>query len=344
MNIVFCLDDNYSILLGVAINSLLLNAKPADKFHLYVLHNGLSENSINGIMQLKTIRGFEVDFITVDEQRYFSEFDVPGLWKNKVCYYRLRLPQIIADFESGRSGLAPSRLLFIDADIIVTGPIGEMYDTDLNGAVMGAVRSPRSGDGDDNEYIATLHLSPLHHYFYAGLMLIDTGLWLKEKIFEKCVEANKSHAALKWADMDILNLVFDGDAYRTLPAKYSVWPGLNIDPYVITNFDDFKKPYDGVYPDAVIKEAFSHPVIFQLAGGAKPWRRCALFGTVKLFYRYAKGTVWQDRARQYLKNARASRFVKIKKLLVRIMLLPVLNKAKRQRIYERLLALPKEEI
>lgn len=290
MNIVFCLDDNYAALLNIAMASILKNAASKDVFNFYILHKGLSKTNQNKLDLLQKIHPFNIEFIDIDEEKYLLEFKKPAIWANKVCYYRILAPQILDKLD---------KILFIDVDIIVNGRLNELYELDLGDKVIGAVASPISED--EKEHIPTLNLSKNHKYFYAGLMLIDVKKWLENDIYKKAVTIDENHPqGLKWADMDILNIIFDNN-YLAIHPKYSIWPGLNFAPYEY-NIENYYKIYEGVNSHDEVKEAFYHPIIYQLAGGAKPWRNCATLATKKLFYKYAKLTKFKKLAKKYLSD------------------------------------------
>ena len=70
----------------------------------------------------------------------------------------------------------------LDADMIVNGPIIDLYNTDLGNAAIGAVIDQSC---DDIRHYNRLGLDSDKGYFNAGLLLINLNLWKKENCPQK---------------------------------------------------------------------------------------------------------------------------------------------------------------
>ncbi len=295
-HIVFCLDNNYAALLGVAIHSILKNSRA--KYCFWIMHNDLSDENQEKVKRIVDKFKSIAFFVPVDETCELTEFKKPKIWANKVCYYRMLAPIKIPQ-EAKKHNINVQKLLFIDCDILVCGDIAPLFDTDLQDKVLAAVASPLHEE--ELAHIPELGISKTHKFFYAGLMLIDCKKWQSERIYDKSVEIDMAHPeGLKWADMDILNIIFQDD-YVILHPKYSIWPGLNIKPYLF-EYNNFLNGYRGIYDEALVREAFYHPVVLQLAGGAKPWRECATFSVVWHWFLNSWWTPFRGEGIKYLKN------------------------------------------
>ncbi len=302
-HIVFCLDDNYASLLGVAINSLLKNSSA--KFCFWIMHNNLSIDNQNKIQKIAAKSKSMIFFIPVDEKTELLEFKKPKIWANKVCYYRLLAPLLVPQYAKAQN-ISIDKILFMDCDILVLRDIAPIFDIDLKDKTLAAVVSPLHEE--ERAHIPELNISPDHKFFYAGLMLIDCNKWKNRKIYEQAVKIDIEHPeGLKWADMDMLNIIFQND-YISLPPKYSIWPGLNFKPYLY-EFDNVMDGYNGIATVEDVKEAFLKPVVYQLAGGAKPWRECATFETVRLWFKYSMFTPYMSDGIKYLLAAAKKYFV-----------------------------------
>lgn len=306
-HIVFCLDDNYAPLLGIAMSSILKHSS-AD-YCFWIMHNSLSEKNQVKIQKIADKFKSKLFFIPVDETKELLEFKKPKIWANKVCYYRILAPLLIPN-EAKKHDIKVDKLLFIDCDILVLRDIAPLFITDLAGKALAAVVSPLHEE--ERAHIPELKISPNHKFFYAGLMLIDCLKWQKEKVYEQAVKIDEAHPeGLKWADMDMLNIIFQNN-YVVLPPKYSIWPGLNFSPYEY-KFDNVMDGYKGIATEAEVKEAFCKPVIYQLAGGAKPWRECTTFKTVWTWFINSLATPYRKDGWTYLKNKLKSVYDKHKR-------------------------------
>ena len=296
-HIVFCLDDNYGALLGVAMRSILTHSRA--KYCFWIMHNDLSDENQKKVERIAKKSGASVFFVPVDENKELLDFRKPKIWANKVCYYRMlapiKIPQVAQAYN-----IKVEKLLFIDCDILVMGDLAPIFETNLGDKVLAAVASPLHDE--EKAHIPELGISKTHKFFYAGLMFIDCQKWQDCKIYEKSVEIDRAHPdGLKWADMDILNIIFQ-DNYVILHPKYSIWPGLNFKPYLF-EYNNFLDGYRGIYDDGFVRDAFYHPVVLQLAGGAKPWRECATFSVVWNWFCCSLFTPYAQKGWGFLKNA-----------------------------------------
>ena len=299
MDIVFCIDNNYTNLLAIAINSILKNIKKDYSVNFFIMHKNMTNTNIRKIKSLVK-NANKVYFIQVDENKLLADFTIPNNWTNKVCYYRLIAPQIIQEFKINNNLTEEEKLLYLDADIIVNGDISPIFDTDISKVAIGAVRSPLNID--ELEHIPTLNLPEEHKYIYSGLLLYNIKNYLNDNIIEQAIKINQSYPnGLKWADMDMINMIFSPNKYVPILPKYSIFPGLDLTPYEHT-IENYLRIYSGINSEDEIKDAFYNPIILQLAGGAKPWRGVSTLDTISLWAKYSMFTPFFIDGVKYLIN------------------------------------------
>jgi len=151
--------------------------------------------------------------------------------------------------------LAPgrSRAIYLDADTIVTGPIEELWNTDLRGNVLGAVPIPNS------VRVQQHGLPPGSLFFNAGVLLIDLQKWGAGGYRDRCLEYLRAHPehALD-GDQDILNLCLAGE-WLPLPYEWNV-----INPF-------FRPSYDLGIPAPEVARICQNARIVHFNGRHKPW-------------------------------------------------------------------------
>lgn len=122
-------------------------------------------------------------------------------------------------FRLGLEMLAPadcSRLIYIDADMVVLGDIREVWNTDLGDCPLGAVFD---GYIPADDFAERWGLPKGERYFNAGLQLIDLDKVRAEKLFSKALAFVVEHdEKLQLGDQDALNHVFWGKWRRLDPA------------------------------------------------------------------------------------------------------------------------------
>jgi lipopolysaccharide biosynthesis glycosyltransferase len=106
------------------------------------------------------------------------------------------------------------RVLYLDADIAVVGPLDELYSIDLDGHCM-AARVDGSRYLEDLETRLT-GIDFKERYFNAGVMMIDLDRWRSEQVSEMVFEYCKE-GGLPANDQTALNVVIRGRYVRIGP-------------------------------------------------------------------------------------------------------------------------------
>jgi lipopolysaccharide biosynthesis glycosyltransferase len=174
--------------------------------------------------------------ISVDRFR-----DMPWL-SGWMTYARLLLGEVLADVD---------RVLYLDADLIFTRDVAEMYDHDLGGHVLGAVTRQQVSETNDATFFAGLDRPPDRLYFNAGVLLFDLKRWREEGWQQRCFAFGRTHqASLPTADQTILNYVCDG-RFMVLPRRYNVPVNAEREPVsrdildnAVIHLIGFPKPWD----------------------------------------------------------------------------------------------------
>ena len=169
-----------------------------------------------------------------------------------------------------------SRVLYMDSDIIVAGPLEELWTTDLQGKTIGAVEIPNSSRPQQ-------HGMPAGSlYFNSGVLLIDLDAWRRGDYTNRCVEFLRLHPEKAHdADQDILNLVLIGD---WLPLDYK-WNAIN--PF-------FRPSHELGLPQQVIERVRSEVRIIHYNGSSKPWVYLDNHPRQRDYFENLSRTAWRD--------------------------------------------------
>jgi lipopolysaccharide biosynthesis glycosyltransferase len=112
------------------------------------------------------------------------------------------------------------RVLYLDSDIVVVGSIAALWNTDLGGALLGAVDIPGSDRG-----VGFLGLPPEDGYFNSGVLLINVEQWRQTRALETILAYIQEQARrmVFTPDQDALNACFH-DRRKPLDYKWNaVW-------------------------------------------------------------------------------------------------------------------------
>ena len=269
-------DDNYVVHLCVVIASILNNTE--SKIHFIVLAPNLSEENKQ---KIATVCGDnELNIVNTSVKLdNFSNVEIKcGHISLSTCS-RFFIPQLDFPYEKG---------VYLDCDVVVNGDIKELFDIDLGENYTAAV-----DDFISKDYSAKLGIG---RYFNAGVLLLNIAKMRSENAVEKILAALETHGnTIKYADQDILNLVF-GQKVLFLPPRFGV-----VSPY----FRGRKTKY---FSKEEISAAIYNPLVIHFTGPDKPWViPCGLTAHpwTPLYFHYLRQTPFAHKATEYFRKFNA---------------------------------------
>lgn len=298
--IVFGADEGYVEPLLVALASLVRpGGVTADDAQVGVLHPGLPPAAADRVRRVGEALGLDVELFEAEADP--DRYPVTD-WITAAAYLRLRLA------EAARGA---AQVLYLDCDLIATGPIGELLATDLD-APVGAVRDvshPTVGSGEGIPGFERLGIPADRDYLNSGVLLVDLARWRREQVAERCERFLVEHPEhVRFWDQDALNVVLD-DGWTRLPPAFNALPlsmfaptdqvvggstGADVEPdpaKVEAYLGPFlaERGYQLEFlPDALAAERGAR--ILHFAGPLKPWRRG--FDAPWLAARYQRAAAW----------------------------------------------------
>jgi GH25 family lysozyme M1 (1,4-beta-N-acetylmuramidase) len=130
-------------------------------------------------------------------------------------------------------------VLYLDGDIIVRHSLKELWETDLQGNVLGMVQEPTI----KKERKETLGMAPDGKYYNAGIILMDLDAWRQKDAGRRIVDFYKAHGCKLFAnDQDAINgelqhenikLVADVSAHNQGIDWDSLWHSGEIDGVIV---------------------------------------------------------------------------------------------------------------
>lgn len=269
INIVCATDDNYAPYCGVMLTSVFENNKERE-IHAYILlDTPLSGENQAKFEQLSQTYNASIDYCYVDHS-LFKKYTLRGYGAQRgqwsiVTYYRL----LVEDVLPKDVHLA----LYLDCDIIVDSPLGQLFDLDWTNIAIGAVSDMSF---NQKEFYDRLQYNETKGYFNAGVAMINLDYWRAHGIGKQCMEYLERYYDRIWNnDQDVLNAVLC-DCKRALPLTYN---------YQI----QYRMAYFyNTYPHAMQEEIkqTQHPIIIHYASELKPW--------MAYYYSYPFYQTWQQ--------------------------------------------------
>lgn len=197
----FCISDNYSQHLAVVITSILVN-NPDEEFIFHVVHHSVTEDNKVKLKKLeKMYPHHRLVFHKIDE-KHFSELPLSRELEHvtREMYYRYMLPEILQD---------ETRTIYSDVDVLcVKGGIRELWETDLHGLPMAAIRKTVGNSPEYCTHMVRMGLPRECDYWFSGLLIMDLSQLRKEHYFAHCIAKTVEKARdLAWPDMDVINVL-----------------------------------------------------------------------------------------------------------------------------------------
>ncbi len=200
--IFFATDDNYVPFLAVSLTSLLDNASKENLYKIYVLTTHLEQKNIDQISSIikSSNKNATLEFISLKEELDKME-DLFHLrdYYSKETYYRFFIPNLFPDYD---------KVIYLDCDIIILEDIAKLYATELGDNLVAAAPEEVMTEVDVfGTYVEKALGVNRYKYFNAGIMLMNTKEFRKQKIAEKFVDLSQRYIFRVTQDEDYLNVL-----------------------------------------------------------------------------------------------------------------------------------------
>lgn len=267
IHVVLAIDETYAPHAAVTIASALDHAYDSSRLRFHILEDGrLTETTRSKLRQTACDK---LDFIVIDVEN-LSGLPLNRAYISKATYYRLAMHTALAD--------DISKIIYIDADTVVTDALELLWAIPLNGHPIGAC-----ADEGGLTQSARLGLPSTHQYFNAGLAVFDLaalrGLGFETEI-ASAYQRHKDKITLQ--DQDLLNLVFCNRT-QPLPLRWNANTRLYL-----------PSELDAAYSDEEALAAASAPGILHFTDRRKPWTVKDLNPLGHLYWTYRNQTPWRE--------------------------------------------------
>lgn len=246
VNIFFSIDDAYAPFLATALNSAIKNSSKERSYRAIVLYKDLNEENRTRIGALAT-PNFAIEFVPMKDSFECIQDKMSNRLRcdyfTLTIYFRLFIPEMFKELD---------KAVYIDSDVVITGDVAKLYDTDIGDNYIGACRDMSVAD-----------VPPLVNYMenavgVKGERYINSGVLLMN--LKKLREAGLGKHFLNLLttyqfdciapDQDYLNALC-ADRIYYLDECWDAMPNDNKPPLedpMIVHYNLFSKPwcYDGI--------------------------------------------------------------------------------------------------
>jgi len=200
-SIVFSVNNDFISYLIVALRTLGRNNEyPID---IYIIHSDLSKENLNLLENICGSFNYKLNPIKIDVNTFNGVREMGHL---KIqAYFRIAISNLIN----------AKTALYLDCDIYVKSSIREIFNINLEGYPLAAVKDPGF------QPIEKLKMSPDSAYFNSGVLLMNLDFWRENNLSNIVLKyAIENTNILSYADQCALNAVIDGK-YFSLDLLYN---------------------------------------------------------------------------------------------------------------------------
>lgn len=209
MQVVVAADAKFLMPLAVTLRSLATAHKPGE-VAVTVLHDGL-----------RACDRARVEWGLSELRLTWLQVPLEGLadahhphFLTRATLFRLLLPELLST--------EMTRVIYLDADTLVTGSLRPLWHAELTNHHAAAVRDAGTpfAAGPYGPDWRALGLEPEDPYFNAGVLLIALDAWRRAEVSPRAFELLR-RTTPRWADQDALNAVLRGH-WMELPRRWNL--------------------------------------------------------------------------------------------------------------------------
>ncbi|NDW21615.1 glycosyltransferase family 8 protein [Alteromonas hispanica] len=241
LDVALCLDDNY-VKPATAVIKTLQEHNPSLQKNVFVVYKQLSSDSLALLQSC-------CDALT---HLVFKRADVsiknvgPKNHVSSAAFIKIELVKVLEELDT---------VLYLDADMAVTGSLSELTDLNLDNYFLAAVENPFFKRHDE------LEVDKNFFYFNSGMMLLNLKFMRENDFYSKAHLVIRNEAKkLMFHDQDVFNIVADGKVLQ-LPIEF------NFQTFYLRKIHKFdrlrRRGILSVYPNVKI---------MHYSSGIKPWK------------------------------------------------------------------------
>lgn len=298
LDVLYQFNEKYAPYAGASIASLFENNKHLDQIRIFILGEELSQFSCARFRTLSAEYGRCLSFVNTESLMVLmKEMNMPSYRGSYAANMRLFLSFILGD--------DVDRILYLDADTIVTGKLDELCTID-----MGDHPVAMCLDSLVRRHKKRLGFNMADFYYNSGVILFSMDKWREKRCSERIADHVKNVRA--WyasPDQDLLNVVLKGEIMKLSP-RYNIQPA-----YIAFQLKDYFRTFGGkgFYTPEELRSGIISPVVYHFFRfvGEFPWHRNNVHPDNDLFDKYIAISPWNDYVKQPADSSFLLKFEKI---------------------------------
>ena len=301
MNIVYHSSDKFASVLGTSVASLLENNKDADNIDIFIIEHAISRENKVKLKNLVNTYKRSLTFIEMPDINQKENLGLKQIKDNWLfdSYCRLFLDHILPE--------NISKVIYLDSDVLVVNNISKLWDYDLQGKCVGAVK-----ECIGLKYFDLFGLNDNSVYCNSGVLLIDLDRWREKKcdlLVQQYVQSQNGYVF--FMEQSVLNIALQ-DEIIILPAIFNVKTEMQTLSY--HEIEILRRPVNWFSEDE-FNEAVRCPTIIHMTSfwmiSNRAWYDVTNHPSKELYLKYKSMTDWKDESSE--RDSRSN----IRKLLIK---------------------------
>lgn len=202
VNVVLITDANYMDFTRVAINSAKQTKCPNSLYNFYVMTLDVYDSDITALKAMET----DKVKVTVLPQKEIDLFYIRDTHVSKTSLLKYYIAEALPELD---------KVLYVDSDVLILHDLNELYQTNIDGKYLAAVKDPSWFF--ENAHVLELNLEERGFYFNAGVMLMNLKKIREDNLLAK-LEDYTNNNFRTYMDQDAFNVVVGNDV-AVLPFK-----------------------------------------------------------------------------------------------------------------------------
>ena len=203
--IFYACDNNFVKYTVVSLYSMIQNASKEYKYHVYILHTDIEEETKKSVYALAN-ENFEISFEDVTDYLDTIADKLPLRdYYSKTTYFRMFIAEMFPEYD---------KAIYIDSDTVVQGDISKMYRTNIREAYLGACHEQAMVQVDEfGTYAEKVVGVSRYNFFNAGVILINCDKFRVHFVLDKFIQYLHTYNFVVTQDEDYLNLICKDHVY-----------------------------------------------------------------------------------------------------------------------------------
>ncbi|MCZ8532017.1 glycosyltransferase family 8 protein [Psychrobacillus psychrodurans] len=274
LNIAYACGEEYARHAGVSMISLFENNKDFDEIYVYLIDNGMTEDTKNILLEITNSYGRNAIIKSCDD--LCKQISVNTEKYPISTYSKLFLGQLDEI----------DKIIYLDCDTSVTGSFKELWELDISGYYVAGV-----WDDAAPRLKAVVGVNGNDPYINCGFVLMNLDSWRKYRLEEKSIEfINKYNGDVPFLDQGVVNGICKN---HTLLLE----PNYNLMSYMLmfkANQIEMLCRVDKMYTQREIDNAIDNPIVIHWVNGCynRPWTKNCTHPLKERYLYYLEMSPW----------------------------------------------------